>query len=326
MIEPKPLFKERISQLLGSEGEIFFDYCRRPLQSWIRCNTIKMSPEKLAERLSKRWKIEQPFKDNPEIIKVISKADGTKLLPGELGKAREHLLGYYYIQELSSMMPAIALEPSNKDIVLDLCASPGSKTTQIAAYMNNSGLLVANDVRLDRLIILNSNLERCGITNEIVTKEDGGRLCENFSNMNVNFDRILVDAPCSGEGTARVDIKLFRMWNIRMIENFSRQQKRLAASAISILKENGILVYSTCTLTPEENEGVVQFLVDNFDVKVEELNLPVKTRCGISEWQGRKFHDEIKNCCRIYPQDNDSEGFFVAKIRKLKNGTRDKNS
>src|SRR3989344_2038289 len=165
MPEPKPLFRERIRKLLESEEETFFEYCRKPLLDWVRCNTIKISPEKLAERLSAKWKTEQPFQGSPEIIKVIEKKDGSALAPGELGKAREHLLGYYYIQELSSMMPAIALQPTRNDMVLDLCASPGSKTTQIAARMQNSGLLVANDVRLDRLIVLNSNLERCAVTN-----------------------------------------------------------------------------------------------------------------------------------------------------------------
>ena len=317
MFEPKPLFKERIRKLLNDETEKFFEYCNKPVNDWIRCNTLKITPEKLAEKLKLKWRIEQPFRQNPEIIKIVSKADGSRRSPGEIGKSREHLLGYFYIQELSSMMPVIALNPDKSEAVLDLCASPGSKTTQIAACMQNSGLLVANDVRLDRVIILNSNFERCGVTNNIVTREDGARLCEKFAKMHLKFDKILVDAPCSGEGTATDNPKLFLMWNIKMIGNFSRQQKRLAANAVSILKENGSLVYSTCTLAPEENEEVIQFLLDNFNVKVEKLELPVKTRKGISEWNGRQFSKDIENCCRIYPQDNDSEGFFVAKIRKL---------
>lgn len=317
MIEPKPAFRERIQQLLGSEAEEFFSYCYKPLPHYIRCNTIKISPAELFERLSRKWQIKQLFLRHPEIIKVESKMNGATLLPGELGKAREHLVGYFYIQELSSMMPVIALQPSQSEMVLDLCASPGSKTTQIAASMQNSGLLVANDIRLDRIIILNSNLERCAVTNTIVTREDGARLCKKFARMHVKFDKILVDAPCSGEGTAREDLKLFKMWNLKMIENFSRQQKRLVASAISVLKENGLLVYSTCTLAPEENEEVIQFLVDNFPVEIEKPELPLKIRQGIKEWQGVQFSKNIEKCCRIYPQDNNSEGFFIAKIKLL---------
>jgi NOL1/NOP2/sun family putative RNA methylase len=313
MLEPKPAFKERIENLLGSEAEKFFEYCYRPLPNYIRCNTIKISPAKLVERLKDKWEVEQPFNEHPEIMQVNS-----KLQPGELGKAREHLLGYYYIQELSSMMPAIALEPCPHEAVLDLCASPGSKTTQIAARMQNSGVLIANDIRLDRIIILNSNLERCGVTNVIVTREDGMRLCNKLKKLQLGFEKALVDASCSCEGTIRTEPKILRMWNLKMIHNLSKQQKRLTAAALSVLNDNGILVYSTCTLAPEENEEVVQFLLDNFPMKLEKIKLPVKYREGIEEWQGKRFSSEIRRCCRIYPQDNDSEGFFIAKLRKVR--------
>jgi NOL1/NOP2/sun family putative RNA methylase len=312
MIEPKPEFRQRIEDLLGTEASDFFKYCYMPLPHFIRCNTIKITSQELFERLKKKWEVRRLFPEHPEIIRVYS-----KLMPGELGKAREHLLGYYYIQELSSMMPPLALRATSNDAVLDLCASPGSKSTQIAASMQNSGLFVANDFRLDRIIILNANLERCGVTNAIVTKEDGAGLCNKLAKLDFRFDKISVDAPCSGEGTIREDLKTFKIWNLKMIENFSRQQKRLAASALSCLKDGGILVYSTCTLAPEENEGVIQFLLDNFNVKLEDAELPIKSRDGIGEWKGTHFSEEIRKCRRIYPQDNNSEGFFVAKIKKL---------
>lgn len=317
MFEPKPLFTERIKNLLGSETEEFFDYCKKPLPNFIRANTLKISPSDLLERLSKRWQVLQPFPEHPEIIKVISKLDGSPLEPGEMGKSKEHLLGYCYMQGLSSMMPVIALEPSYSDYVLDLCASPGSKTTQIAAQMGNSGFLIANDNNLARIIVLNVNLERCGVTNCIVTREDGGRLCEKLQKLRIKFDKILVDASCSGEGVIRENLKTFSMWNYKMICNFAKQQKRLVASVIPLLKEGGTLVYSTCTLAPEEDEEVVQFVIDKFNAEVEEIKLPVKTRQGILKWQDKNFSKEIEKCCRIYPQDNDSEGFFVAKIKKV---------
>jgi len=309
MIEPKPLFRERIRSLLGKEADEFFKYCYIPLPNFIRCNTIKISPEKLVERLNKKWEIRQPFKEYPEIIEITS-----KLMPGELGKAREHLLGYYYVQSLSSMMPVLILNPNERDSLLDLCASPGSKTTQAAARMQNSGIIIANDRRLDRIIALNSNLERCGVSNVIVTREDGVVLCSKFNKLKIKFDKIIVDVPCSGEGTARADSKILKMWNINMIKNLSNKQKRLLSASVSCLKENGTLIYSTCTLAPEENEFVVKFILDKFPLRLEEIKLPIKTRKGITRWQGERLCKEIKKCCRIYPQDNNSEGFFIAKF------------
>lgn len=312
MLQPKPVFRQRVEQLLDPEFEEFFEYCYKPLPNFIRCNTLKINPDELLARLEKKWEIQQLFPEHPEIIRVYS-----RLKPGELGKAREHILGYYYVQDLSSMMPVLALDPGMDDAVFDLCASPGSKTTHIAARMKNSGLLFANDLRLDRIIILNENLQRCAVTNTIVTKEEGARLCDKFKKFGLGFDKILVDAPCSGEGTIREDLKTFKIWNLKRIQNFSRQQKRLAAASLSCLKINGILVYSTCTLAPEENEEVVQFLLDNFPVKLEAIKLPIKYRAGLKEWQGKHFIPEIEKCCRIYPQDNNSEGFFIAKLRRI---------
>src|SRR3989344_6004997 len=125
------------------------------------------------------------------------------LEPGELGRALEHMLGYYYIQDLASMLPVLVLEPKPGELILDMCASPGSKTTQIAACMENKGTIIANEVSLGRIKILASNTERCGCSNTIITRKDGIALCKRFKNAEIIFDRILIDAPCSGEGTLR---------------------------------------------------------------------------------------------------------------------------
>lgn len=308
-MQPKPEFKERIELLMGKEeAEKYFSLFQKPLQNFIRCNTLKISHSELVKKL-KRWHVVQPFHAFPEIMIVEQ-----ELMPGELGRAVEHLLGYYYIQDVSSMMPAILLSPTKQDIVLDLCAAPGSKTTQIAARMENSGILIANDNRIDRLNILSTNLERCGVTNTMVTRENADYLCEKLKGK-IKFDKILLDTSCSGEGVR--DLKTFEIWNFNMIRKFARDQKRLLASALSVLKDNGVLVYSTCTLTPEENESSIQYALDNFNIKLEKVDLPLKSRPGILEWKGEKFSDEMKKVHRIYPQDNDSEGFFVAKLRKL---------
>ncbi len=312
---PKPEFEERMKKLLGKEAIEFFKVSYTETPDSIRCNKIKISPSELKNRLENLgWKIEQPFNDFPEVMIVRS-----KLEPGELGKTKEHLLGYYYVQDISSMMPLLSLQPKTGELLLDLAAAPGSKTTQAAAMMENSGTIIANEVSLGRISILNSNLERCGVMNTIVVRKDGIRFCEILDKKSkMRFDKILVDAPCSGEGTLRKSIKTYQMWNIKVIEKLSRLQKKLASSALKLLKPGGELIYSTCTLAPEEDEGVIDYLVKNFNVEVEKIDLPIKTREGIVEWKGAKYNEQIKNCVRIYPQDNDTDGFFLAKLRKLK--------
>ena len=312
--EMKPLFRERLQKLMPevSDFEAFERIIHQHPINFIRCNTLKISPANLYERLSKRWKVKQPYPEQPEIMLVES-----ILQPGELGNAIEHILGYYYIQEVCSMMSVVALQPKENELIMDLCASPGSKTTQMAAKMQNKGTIIANDVRMDRISILAANLERCGVSNCIVTRNDGIQLAERFRKSELLCDRVLLDAPCSGEGTLRSSTKTFIMWNPRAIKSFSRMQKKLLACALKTLKKDGILVYSTCTHAPEENEEVIDFALKNFPVKLEEISLPLKTRPGVTSWGDSVFNSEVKKCHRIYPQDNNSEGFFVAKLRLL---------
>lgn len=314
---PKPEFVERMQKLIGKEdAEKFFEISYFTTPDSIRCNTLKMAPAELKKRLeAKGWKINQPFEKYPEIMIVDRES---KLKPGDLGKQYEHLLGYYYVQEVSSMLPMLALQPKPGDFLLDLCASPGSKTTQAAAMMENQGTIVANEVSLGRIRILNSNLEKCGVMNTIVTRKDGVHFCKMIrKKTKIRFDKILVDAPCSGEGTLRKSPKTFQMWNVKFIKSLSDLQKRLAVEALRILKVNGEMIYSTCTLSPEEDEEVVNFLKRNFDIEIEKLSLPLKMRCGICEWEGKEYDKEVQNACRLYPQDNNTDGFFLAKIRKL---------
>ena len=311
----KPEFRERMSSLLPDKKdfESYEKIIHVQALNFVRCNTIKISIEELLIRLNKKWEIEQLFPKNPEIILIKS-----NLGPGELGNSIEHVLGYYYIQEVSSMLPPIALAPQPGDFVLDLCASPGSKTSQMAMYMQNQGTIIANDLKIDRIKILMSNLEKCGVTNTIITRNDAISLCSKLSKSNLpKFDKILVDAPCSGEGTIRSSPKTFQIWNPRVIKTFSRQQKKFVAFALKCLKVGGTLVYSTCTHAPEEDEDVASFLLENFPVKAETIVLPLKCRPGITSWKGDKYHDDVCKTCRVYPQDNDSEGFFVSKFTLL---------
>lgn len=312
--EMKALFEERMRKLLPDKDD-FEKYSKiiheKPL-NYIRCNTLKIDCDELFSRLNKKWKVVRPFPKHKEIMLV-----DQELGPGELGNAVEHLLGYYYIQEVCSMMSVIALDPKPNERVLDLCASPGSKTTQIAAAMENSGTLIANDVKLDRLRILAANLERCGVMNSVIVRNDGVGLCARLAKNNFKFDKILLDAPCSGEGTLRSSAKTFLMWNIKVVDKLSREQKKLIANAIKCLEVGGTLVYSTCTHSPEENEEIVDFALKNFPVSVEKVNLPLKCRPGVVDWENSSYDKSVEMCCRIYPQDNDSEGFFVSKIKLL---------
>jgi NOL1/NOP2/sun family putative RNA methylase len=275
---------------------------------------LKISVSELLKRLKDYgWKIKQPFSEFPEVMVIEN-----KLKPGELGKTKEHLLGYYYVQEISSMLPMLALKPEAGEMVLDLCASPGSKTTQAAAMMGNDGTIIANEISMGRIGILNSNLERCGVMNAIVTRKEGVALCERFlKKSKIRFDKILVDAPCSGEGTLRKSPKTFQMWNVNMIKKIAGMQRRLAGAAMKILKVGGEMIYSTCTLAPEEDEMIVDYLIKNFDVEIEKLDLPLKFREGVTEWEGVELSPEVKKCLRLYPQDNDTDGFFVCKLKKL---------
>jgi NOL1/NOP2/sun family putative RNA methylase len=313
--EPKPLFIERMKLLLRKDFENYWGKIQeQPLKS-IRVNTLKISTKELKKKLEdKDWKIKQPFKENPEIMIIES-----ELQPGELGRSLEHLLGYYYVQEISSMMPVLVLNPKPNEIILDLCASPGSKTTQIAAKMKNTGTLIANDFKLGRIKILSSNLERCGVMNTMITKSLGESLCKKMKNENFQIDKILVDTSCSGEGTIKSTPKTLQMWNIKGIFSFSKIQKNLLEKAVEFLKPNGEIVYSTCTHAPEENEEVIDFILKKFDnIKIEKIFLPLKTREGITKWQEKKYFKNVKYSCRIYPQDNNTEGFFIAKLRKVK--------
>jgi NOL1/NOP2/sun family putative RNA methylase len=313
--QPKPLFIERITKLLKDKQDVnsFLESIKTKPKKAIRCNTLKITPNELIKRLEKKnWEIFQPFQNHPEIIQIQS-----QLEPGEIGKTKEHLLGYYYVQEITSMMPIITLFPKENDTCLDLCSSPGSKTTQSASLMENKGTIIANDVNMNRISILSANLERTGVTNTIITRHEGLNLISRLKKLGMKFDKILVDAPCSGEGNIRISQRTLLEWSENLINKLSNIQKRLANSAFQLLKPNGEMIYSTCTYSPEENEQVIQYLLDNNkNIKIQEIELPLKTRQGITKWKNKTFDKELKKAVRIYHHDNDMEGFFLCKMKK----------
>ena len=305
-IEIKQPFIDRYEKL--TDFEEFKKYSLSFLRRSIRVNTVKMTVNDLKKRLEKNWTLEPvPWCKEGFYIEHVNKERR------DIGNLMEHTLGYFYTQEAASMIPPLVLGPKEEDIILDMAASPGSKTTQIASYMNSKGILVANDYTVDRMKPLSLNIQRCGITNCIITLMQG----QWFKNL--NFDKILLDAPCSGTGTIRKSLKTLRVWNPYMVGRLAGTQKQLIETAFNNLKQEGTLVYSTCSLEPEENEGVIDFLLKKFEnARLEEIHLKdIKRSPPILEFEKNKYSEELKKCLRIWPQDNDTEGFFVAKIKKL---------
>ncbi len=309
-IEFKPAFEERYKQLLGDNYNLFKEYSLSFLRKCIRVNTLKAGIEETRKRIEKKgWTLTQvPWCREGFWI------EGTRL---DIGNLEEHQLGYIYVQESASMIPPVVLFQDSPvkegEVILDIAAAPGSKTSQIAQYMNNKGLLIANELDGKRIKALGINLQKCGIHNTIITHMDG----LSFNRKNIEFDRILVDAPCSGTGTIRKSTKCLSMWSPCLVKKMARIQSSLLNIAFRKLKEGGILVYSTCTQEPEENEGIISsFLENNPSAYLEEIKPNINRSKPVLEFNGIKYSQEVKKCLRIYPQDNDSEGFFVARIRK----------
>ncbi|MFH1377031.1 MAG: RsmB/NOP family class I SAM-dependent RNA methyltransferase [Candidatus Woesearchaeota archaeon] len=298
--EFKEKFIERYSKLTNFQE--FKEASLKQHPKSIRTNTLKITPTKLKQRL-KEFKLKQiPW------CKEGFWVEGERT---DLGNLPEHGLGYFYIQEASSMLPSIALDPKKGDFVLDIAAAPGSKTTHLAALMKNTGLIIANDPDYKRIKALNMNIQRSGITNTIITKMPGRFF------KNLNFDKILLDAPCSGTGTIRKSPRTILEWNPNNIKRIAGIQRQLIKTSFENLKKGGILVYSTCTLEPLENEGIVSHLLENYpNAKLEKINIKIKSSPAILEFEDQKFDPEVKKCLRIWPQDNNTDGFFVAKILK----------
>ncbi|MHA2938300.1 16S rRNA (cytosine(1407)-C(5))-methyltransferase RsmF [Vibrio sp. RC27] len=301
-----PEFLSAINATMPSTHNMddFIAACRRPLRKSIRVNTLKISVaefDEVARNLNLHltpvpWCSEGFW---------LSEQDNDVLL----GNSAEHLAGLFYIQEASSMMPVTALFSDNKTVpnrVLDMAAAPGSKSTQIAAKMNNTGLLVANEYSGSRIKALHANIERCGIRNIALSQFDGrvfgGWLPE-------QFDSVLIDAPCSGEGIVRKDPDAMKNWSKEAINTMAEVQRGLIVSAFQALKPGGSLVYSTCTLSKEENHHICHYLQQEFPEAVEFESLAELFPSADQSVSEEGF-------LHIFPQTYDCEGFFVAKIKK----------
>jgi 16S rRNA (cytosine1407-C5)-methyltransferase len=250
-----------------------------------------------------------------ELSAIPNIPEAYKINVGEniVGKTLEFVLGQYYIQSLSSMIPALVLNPAENDVTLDMCAAPGSKTTQLSELMNNRGTLVANEISLERMKSLIFNLDKINAMNTGVLKGKGELLSKIYDNY---FDKILVDAPCSALGIVQKKGEVSNWWDVKKAEALSEQQIRLLVAAIKMAKVGGEIVYSTCTLSLEENEYVVNKVLNKYPVELLEFDLPIKSIDGFTKYAGEHLNDELKKTRRILPWDNHSEGFFVAKLVK----------
>ncbi|MEO0124469.1 MAG: RsmB/NOP family class I SAM-dependent RNA methyltransferase [candidate division WOR-3 bacterium] len=283
----------------------FTDFLNKPQRISVRLNTLKAKKEVILSLL-------KDFNLKP--LNFLNDAYVIETGHG-IGNHFTHQLGFIYVQEIASMIPVVVLEPKPDDVVLDLCASPGSKTTQIAQLMGNKGLIVANEIDYKRVSSLIHNVKKCGLLNEVLISIPGEKVGDVLPNY---FDKILIDAPCSAEGTIRKSKKVLYHWGIKNIQKMARIQKGLIVSAFRALKPGGTMVYSTCTIAPEENEGVIDYLLKKFpEAEILSINIPhFKFREGVLSWEKEHFDIRVKNCVRILPQDNDTAPFFIARITK----------
>ncbi len=304
-ISVKPEFEERYRALLGDAYDAFMTHSLAYARKAIRVNTLKITVPALVARLEKDWILTPvPWCEEGFFIEY------RHYKRFDIGNLPEHQLGYFYVQDPASMIPPVVLRPTPGDTVLDLCAAPGSKTTQLAMYLENKGIIVANDFSGDRLKPLGLNLQRCGIMNCLVTLRANRHL-------QPVFDKVLVDAPCSATGTIRRSLKALQMWSPGFVRRMVMEQRGVLEQGWKLLKPGGELVYSTCTLEPEEDEGQISaFLEKHPEAELVPISLNIKRSPAVLSFDGKDYNPAVEGCLRIGPQDNDTEGFFVAKLRK----------
>ena len=282
MIELPLEFKNRMKETLGNEYKDFLSVYSLPPFHGLRVNTLKITPDEFTSLF-------------PHTNGRVKWCDSGVYYDSGFGKHPCHRAGLFYSQEPSAMISAELLDVNEGDVVLDLCAAPGGKSTHIASKLNGTGLLVSNEIVRSRALILRENIERMGISNCVVTNMSPNELEVEFFEF---FDKILVDAPCSGEGMFRKEPEALLAWSVEHTQSCAQRQKLILESAAKMLKKGGTLVYSTCTFAPCENSETI----DSFIKSHPEFTLE------------RSEH--------IYPHKENGEGHFAAKLVKNSLGTR----
>lgn len=300
-------FTERMKRLLGTEYKAFYESYQKEAVRGLRLNLLKGTKEEFLKH--------SPFTLSP----VLWEQNGFSYLSEEHpGKHPYHEAGVYYIQEPSAMAVAVLAAPKAGERVLDLCAAPGGKTTHLASLMKGQGLLVANEIHPARAKILSQNVERMGIRNAVVTNEDPVSLKTYFPEF---FDRIVVDAPCSGEGMFRKDEIACLEWSMQNITLCAVRQREILECAAEMLKPGGRLVYSTCTFAPEEDEGTIGLFLEKHPEFVVETGIDFEKYRkmgflqGHPEWAGYTVK-ELEKTFRLFPHRLEGEGHYIAVLRK----------
>ncbi|MFX0059570.1 MAG: RsmB/NOP family class I SAM-dependent RNA methyltransferase [Candidatus Hodarchaeota archaeon] len=297
---------DRYIQILGIEQtKQLLEANERSLIPSIRVNTLKIKTEKLIKRL-----INKGFKLQP--IKYISNGFNVLNEPMNLGSLHEYLQGYYYLQNKASMLPAIILDPKPNEIVIDMCAAPGSKATHLAQLMENKGSLILIDLNKKRIPALEMNIRRLGVINSIIMNYDA----INLPLLNIKADKILLDAPCTGEGLIMQDPTRKKSKNIKDVEKMAKIQKKLLKAGLYSLKNGGYLLYSTCSIAPEENEFVINDVLQNErEFSIIKLDLHYGEN-GLSEVFGKSLLKDLNMAKRLYPHLHNTIGFFMCLIQK----------
>lgn len=297
---------ERYVALWGEQEAIqFLEACEQPIKKAIRLNTLRAPAKETLSRLKgKNVRLERvPWLDTGYI------ADFKRISPGSL---LEHMRGFYYVQGVPSMTVAEALHPQPDSLVVDMAAAPGGKTTHMAQMMNNSGVIVSIEQDKLRTASLESNIHRCGVTNSIVLRGDSRKLDQ----LGLAPDYILLDAPCSGEGLIALDPSRKRSKSMADIRFCATKQDALLDAAITALAPGGTLVYSTCSIAPEENEFVIDDLLRR---RPETRLVPMNIEFGAPAYRapyGVEMHESLTLARRFLPHKHNLEGFFICRIEK----------
>lgn len=290
---------------LMPEWSRFVEAANRPEPTVVRARVGRIDVESLEQRLAAQGFRTRRLPGLPTFMQV---EEG----PYPASMTREHWLGLFYVQQASTGVAAPALDVAPDDRVLDLCAAPGGKTTHIAELMSDRGCLVASEINESRIRGLLGNVYRLGHPNVLVVSGDGREFPEGAL-----FDRVLVDAPCSGEGTLRRRAGRPPDQSASFLGYVTAAQRALLAKAVRLTRPGGMILYVTCTFSPEENEAVVSEALERLPVELEPLALPVPHAPGVDRFDGRRFDARVEGAARIYPHHFDSGGLFLAKLRRL---------
>lgn len=302
-MELPKLFEENMKNLLKEEYEEYKKCLDNPMFHGIRINTKKIS-------------VEDFLKINPFKLRQIPWCENGFYYDEDIDKPSKHpyyYAGLYYIQEPSAMTPAAVIPIEQGDRVLDICAAPGGKSTELAAKLNGTGILVSNDISASRAKALLKNLEVFGIDNSLIISEAPYKLSERFESY---FDKILIDAPCSGEGMFRKSNSMITAWENNGNQLFADLQRSILTEVVKMLKPGGKILYSTCTFAPLENEKSIEFLLSLDDsLKIVDFEKYEHFDNGHIEW-GNTSNSDLEKCARLWPHKIEGEGHFVCLIEK----------